>query len=288
MSVQVINAAHTIDADTETHYVFHQEIIASRYPQVHDFYEFVLVTSGCLRLTLCEKRLELSPGSLVLVRPGDIHTKEAVGSCAHINLAFPAETVKSLFDYLYDTKSYGALLALEYCPPVQTSPEELLSLQQKMERLSMLSPHEKADVKTGLRFLLAEVLKNHLIHAIRGAAQKSSVPPLPLWLKAALQELEHVENLSLGMDFLLQETEKSKEHICRTFRKFLHTTASAYINALRLNYVANMLTHSDSPILDLAYEAGFQSASYFYRLFSETFHMSPQKFAKGSRRGVQQ
>jgi AraC family cel operon transcriptional repressor len=91
-------------------------------------------------------------------------------------------------------------------------------------------------------------------------------------------ELEKLSNLAAGMTFLRKQTGKTKEHICRSFRKHLNTTASEYINALRLNYVANMLLHSDREILDLAWDVGFCNISHFYHLFKESFHVSPRRF----------
>ncbi|MEA5016455.1 MAG: AraC family transcriptional regulator [Candidatus Limiplasma sp.] len=280
MPIHIINAMHTIDTATETHYAFHQRIDPGQFPQVHDFYEIDLVTSGCLQMTLCDKAFPLPQGALLLVRPGDVHTKAAPGPCTHVNLAFPAETVKSLFHYLFDDQSFAALLRLPYCPPVFLNPAEQTALWQKMERLRTLSPYQKDEIRSSLRLLLADVMKMHLLPSIRNGVH-AQPPPLPPWLKSALEELEYLENFSAGMTFLLQRTKRSKEHIGRTFKRCLGTTPSAYIYSLRLNYVANMLTHSATPILELAYEAGFQSSAYFYQLFKQAFHTSPQRFREG-------
>ena len=71
------------------------------------------------------------------------------------------------------------------------------------------------------------------------------------------------------------QTNRTPEHICRAFRKYLNMTPMTYINAKRLNYAANLLRHSDKEIIDIAYESGFQSVSHFYQLFKKEYQISP-------------
>jgi AraC family cel operon transcriptional repressor len=266
-----------IDPETETHYAYHRVIDLAQFPQTHDFYEISLVTDGSLRLIICGQTMDLAAGSLLWVRPGDIHSKEFPEPSAHINLAFSAGAVNNLFEYLYDKKTFDNMTARSYCPPVHLSPADCQALQQKLTSLSLLPPDRKSKIRTQLRLLLAEMINSYLIDLFR-KEEEHEEPKAPLWLREALAEMERLSNLSTGSGFLREKTGKTKEYICRSFRKYFNTTPSAYINTLRLNYVANMLLHSDRQILDLAYEAGFENISYFYQKFKQTFHLSPHKF----------
>ncbi|MDR2134790.1 MAG: AraC family transcriptional regulator [Treponema sp.] len=279
MSVKVINAYNTIDPETETHYAYYTTVFnTAQYPQVHDFYEIDLVTDGSLQFTMGERILNLPAGSLLWVRPGDVHSKALPETGAHINLAFPAGAVTKLFEFLYDKKTCDAMTSRPYCPPVVLSPAECGALRQKMISLSLIPPNMKTRMRTQLRLLLAEIINSCLIEVFRGEKEETEQAAPPLWLREALAELEKLSNLSEGTGFLRKHTGKTREHICRSFRKYLNATPSDYISRLRLNYVANMLLHSDREILDLAYEAGFENISYFYERFRRAFHVSPRKF----------
>lgn len=129
------------------------------------------------------------------------------------------------------------------------------------------------------------MINSYFIEVFRNEKQETEHITPPLWLREALAELEKLSNLSAGTGFLRKYTGKTKEHICRSFRKHLNATPSDYICKLRLNYVANMLLHSDREILDLAYEAGFENISYFYKRFKRDFHFSPRKFREMNRTG---
>ncbi|MDR2433609.1 MAG: AraC family ligand binding domain-containing protein [Treponema sp.] len=118
MSVKVINAYNTIDPETESHYAYYTTVFnTAQYPQVHDFYEIDLVTDGSLQFTMGERILNLPVGSLLWVRPGDVHSKALPEKGAHINLAFPAGAVSNLFEFLYDKKTYDTMMNRPYCPP---------------------------------------------------------------------------------------------------------------------------------------------------------------------------
>ena len=68
---------------------------------------------------------------------------------------------------------------------------------------------------------------------------------------------------------------RTKEHLCRSFRKYFGVAPIEYINANRLNYAANLLLHSDMKVVDIAFASGFQSLSRFYHAFREEFDVSP-------------
>ena len=72
----------------------------------------------------------------------------------------------------------------------------------------------------------------------------------------------------------------SREHLCRSFKKYLGVSPSAYLNAKRLNYAANLLLHSDQKVIDVAYASGFQSLSRFYHAFKKEFGVSPLQYRK--------
>ena len=105
-----INDDHLFENNSETHYRYHTRLDLAQYPQVHNFYEIVAVTSGVLHMQLCGQKLSLHEGQLVFIRPGDIHSKSGENT-EHINLAFPAHTVEALFQYLKNDEAKEKLLS---------------------------------------------------------------------------------------------------------------------------------------------------------------------------------
>ena len=72
----------------------------------------------------------------------------------------------------------------------------------------------------------------------------------------------------------------SQSALSRIFSGTFHMNFNCYLNEARLDYACNLLLHSDSSILDIAIQAGFESQRTFNRVFQERFHMSPREYRK--------
>jgi AraC-like DNA-binding protein len=59
-----------------------------------------------------------------------------------------------------------------------------------------------------------------------------------------------------------------------------HDGDHIYLIQRRLNYAANMLVETNSPIATITYDCGFGNQSHFNRTFKEIFKCSPGQFRK--------
>lgn len=278
-SVKIVNGADVFALDHEFYYSSRTHIDAGEYPQVHDFYELILVTDGELGMQIGSVLLTLPRGGLLLLRPGDIHTKLERGPSAHIDLAFPAFTVRQLFSYLYQSDApLHELTGAPHPPFVMLTAGDTAAFQSRLARLNQLPP-VAAEKNARLRALLPDLLFHCLNRPSEpdGAALPSD---LTAWLASALEGLDDPVNLSQGLGYLAQQSGRSPEHICRCFRRYFGCTPSAYLNRRRLYCAVNLLTHTDLEIVDVVYESGFQSTNYFYHLFKRAFGMSPLQYKK--------
>ena len=276
---QLVSGTDVFGPDSRFYYSIRTRIDPAEYPQVHDFYEIILVTGGELGVLAAGARFALRPGGLLLLRPGDAHTKLEQGPCTHIDLAFPAGTARELVCYLYqDDGPLRALAELPLPPQAQLTAGDAADVQDRLARLNRLPP-ASAKKSALLRALLPDLFSRCLLLAGDGG---SGLPGgLPAWLAAALEGLDDPANLGRpGLAYLAAQSGRSPEHICRCFRRYFGCTPSAYWNRRRLDYAVNLLTHTDLEIVDVVYESGFQSTNYFYHLFKRTFGMSPLQYKK--------
>lgn len=140
ISAKNVNTPSVFPIDCEVYYSIRTLIDANEYPQVHDFYEIILVTENSLDILLNNDRIKLGHGNLLLIRPGDIHTKIQTGDSVHINLAFPAYTVNSLFGYLYNSQApRKELFAGSHSPIVRLSTIDTLMIQNRLSFLNQLT-----------------------------------------------------------------------------------------------------------------------------------------------------
>ena len=102
-----------------------------------------------------------------------------------------------------------------------------------------------------------------------------------LYLEArrALLVTEDQQTASLyARELLCHVSGKTQEHVTRSMRKYMGQTPSTFVNAIRLERVAEALTTTERPVFDIMLDVGFQNTSHFNKLFKEKYHMSPRKY----------
>ena len=57
-----------------------------------------------------------------------------------------------------------------------------------------------------------------------------------------------------------------------------------FVNDYRLEVSRSLLQYTDTSVADIAFNCGFTSQSYFTKLFSRTFHMTPTEFRNSTKK----
>ncbi len=108
----------------------------------------------------------------------------------------------------------------------------------------------------------------------------------PIWLRAACEAMHDERNLRLGLTQFIALSGVSAAHLSRTLKAYRQQTPSAFINELRVQQAALLLTTTTEAIIEIAATCGFANLSYFYRRFGERFGMSPRAFRMRARHAV--
>lgn len=72
----------------------------------------------------------------------------------------------------------------------------------------------------------------------------------------------------------------SESNFCKFFKKATSTTFSDYINDLRITEACHLLLFSEDSVSDIAHACGFESLSYFNRVFLKKKRTTPTGFRK--------
>ncbi|WP_162463052.1 helix-turn-helix domain-containing protein [Paenibacillus psychroresistens] len=270
-----------IDPETEAHFFYHKSLKSITGEHDHDFFELFLITEGNVYHIINGTRELITEGSLVFIRPDDVHyyEKHGIKDCQLLNLAFPKVTLEALYQYL------GKGFYIEKLLNSKTPPYTILSrieINQMISRFQMLAtiPNElKQEKKTELRALLAEIFINY--YSERHQDIQSSIPE---WLENLNQDMKKTENFIAGLPRLHELSSKSPEYLCRMIKKYYEKTPTQWVNDFRLNYAVNLMTYTDDDILVVCLDSGFENLSHFYHLFKKKFHVSPSKYRKLNRK----
>jgi AraC-like DNA-binding protein len=89
--------------------------------------------------------------------------------------------------------------------------------------------------------------------------------------------VSHIEE-EITMQDLSRAAGYSLWHALRIFKELTQKTPFEYIRALRLTKAAKEIRDSDSKIIDVALNSGFDSHDVFTRAFARQFAITPQKY----------
>lgn len=104
-------------------------------------------------------------------------------------------------------------------------------------------------------------------------SQKAVVRLAVAYIEAHLFEEMEIEKIA-------EELNYSKFYIARAFREYTGGTIYKYIQGRRLTEAARMLVETDIPIIDIAYQIGYQSQQAFTQAFHQVYRYTPQVYRK--------
>ena len=226
---------------------FARKLLEPRRPKFlhqHDYHEVFLVTRGATEHWTVDGVNRLEKGSLVFVRPDDRHAVQAVRGELNeiVNVAFRSE----IADHLGDR--YAADLGGRFFWHDRARPDVFPLTGPQFERAANLSSelqtsrNSLAAIEEYLLALMTRVVDH------RAATDES----IPGWLVAATAAAKRPEVFREGAAGFVKAAGKGHEHVCRVARKHLGVSPSAYVNKIRMEYAALMLSGSDLSINDIS------------------------------------
>lgn len=271
----ILKTSDLIDPESEIHYAFHKSLSEITLIHQHDFYELFLIIQGKALHNINGEQKILISGDLVFMRPADTHNYEKKDdeNCELINIAFPVSTISKLFDYLGEGYEPERLLNSKYPPQINLPELETVILKNRLEALNTISRNDKIRIKTELRILLAEIFTRYFAPDLNKVTND-----YPLWLNNLINEMRKKENFVLGFNRMLELSGRSSAYLSRSFKTHLGETPTKFLNSIKINYAANVISNSDEDITLIAYDSGFENLSHFYHLFKKQFRLTPREF----------
>jgi AraC family transcriptional regulator len=118
-----------------------------------------------------------------------------------------------------------------------------------------------------------------LLNVLNGFAMKQSTEKL--YIRRITHVLVYIQK-NLGSEMSLQDLSKnahfSRYHFHRIFRALVGESIGEHIRRLLLERAASYLKHTEKPVIDIAFDAGYQTHEAFSRAFKIAFSCSPTEF----------
>jgi len=270
-------ARQMFEPEVQTHFAVHDSMrLLAGTPHDHDYYELFYIARGGITHRINGTDLPLSAGDLVFIRPFDTHTFLDGEGCRLLNLAFSTQVLEELLRYLGQDESGNAALSGPMPPQAVVPPVERDMLERRLYALTAIAPAQTKSLRLNSRLLVADVLTRYILDDDDQTVERNSKPSSPF--ERLLAEMAEPEQFTQGIERLKRLSPYSYEHLCRLFRSTLGVTPTDWINERKLIYAANLLVHTDYPVVEIAAQAGFEHLGYFYRLFKKRFGTPPFRY----------
>ena len=243
-------------------------------PHSHDYFEFLLITSGTACHIINSKKQMLTEGSLLFIRDFDVHAfkKESDNDFEYIYIAMSKELLSSILEYMGDDFPIKHLTNAEDPPMIALNSAEIERI------IKIVAQLDQIDNKSSSRLKIKNLLAGLFVDFF--ADFENSQSDIPLWLETTCEKMRAPANFIEGSKKMLQLSGKSREHLSRMMKKHYNMSPADFVNELRLDYCIHLLTRSELPIVDICYGCGFENLSWFYKVFEKKYGTTPLKYRK--------
>lgn len=269
-----------IDAKKGRHSFMAYCIYPSRFDffwHYHPEYELTLILKGNGRRLVGDNHENFDSGDLVLIGPGLPHTwvsdSSLNGKPAAVVIQFSSTFIER-FTELSELSAINTLLA---------QARQGISFKGKksgalIDQLKLLPDKSGVEKITGLLHILQELVK--LKHASLASA-----------LYQPLKGKENANRINKVCQFVQKHaTENMTIHkaaalihlspgaFCKFFKRITGKTFSDYVNDIRIANVCNQLIATDKQVAEIAYANGFETLTYFNRVFLKKKGIRPMQY----------
>ncbi|HPH46664.1 MAG TPA: AraC family transcriptional regulator [Chryseolinea sp.] len=241
----------------------------------HPEYELTLITKGKGKRLVGDSNESFTTGDLVLLGPGLPHTwssdvvKKKIVSAVVIQ--FPEEFIGNFLHLngfekigkLLSTSSHGLFFpdANELIPQIEMLPEST-GVEKVTSLLSILQQLTSQKVVK---------LSSEYFNAVKSEETEKRI-------NKVCQYIQKNSTRILDLESIASLIHLSPSAFCKFFKRATGKTYSDYVNDIRIGNACHSLIESDKAISEVAFETGFESLTYFNRVFLKKKGITPKQY----------
>ncbi len=251
-----------------SHLATHQTVLLHK----HNDIEFFYVLNGHCSHYLNGKETKITAGNAFLLFPDDSHaitspSDDFIRRYISIDRKFFERVCAHYQENFYD------ILNMKMVRMLILNNEQI----QQLENLSALLFKKKNEPNNPYINAIATAILNLFLQA----EDNSNDDYIPAWLIKLSRNLSKPTEFHRSIADITAEYPYSVGYICRMFKKYFGVSMGDYFNRKKVLYAQTLIQSTDMSIEQICNTIGFNSVSYFYRLYKKYFSItpaSPRKF----------
>jgi AraC-like DNA-binding protein len=253
------------------------------HPGLHFHFnpDLIIGLRGASRFEFIQERFDVETGEIAII-PGGIPHREVVQPRAepfeNLVISVYNETVCVQLQE-HDGNGGTIGVASEYFDAAKYQ-----QLAQYLEEIAEISNNAGPEHELGIKGLLL-VYFTTLQSAIRRVRLAAPVEKLKISQTRQLVQA-NLGDSRLGVAFLARQLHCSSDYLSNLFRRETGQRLATHINFERVRAAMTMLRTSPLTVAEVAYATGFESQSYFSRVFKQVAHKTPLDFRRSVEHSV--
>ncbi len=257
----------------------------------HEEFEYIFVTSGTAQFLVADQNFILSAGDCLLINQNVIHRVKPYNDCdcTYYSVVFHP----SLF---LDTTN--PVIRSKYLDPISSNPHlkyyvlkaETPGAKPYIEILKKIT-HANEQCDFGYELTTRALLYELWVTVLRSALRRTDSMP-PFENTQTILDEDRVKKIltyiathymdQISLEDIASSVHISKSECCRCFKRRLQITPFEYLIKYRIYSAAIMIVQSTGRISvsDIAIKTGFNSSSYFNKMFRKFMGCTPTQFRK--------
>ena len=253
----------------------------------HENVEILYIKEGEGVFYLQDERISVSPGDILFVNCGHLHSGHSIGNktLRYYAIVFNRELLGSgsadpFYARYINPLLEGQLLfpsTIQSNSPIDENARDLLNkiIKESMEK----NTGYEINIKAWLHMLLVHILRYYLPKESESARQvqlrNDTERFTPLFTFLEEHYAEHI-SVAQAADML----RISPFHFCKTLHKFTGRTFVDILNLYRIKAAEKLLRETSLSVTQIAEQTGFCNINYFCRVFKHYKGYAPSKCRK--------
>ncbi len=254
-------------------------------PHKQEFTEVIFILKGkVLHYSDPAGWEESAAGDVWLIPPGGIHGYLKAENLQIFNLLFIADQLPVPLLELYRHPGYKKLFSRDnsfwenagYYPRLRLDPRQQKDFTALLN-LFVRQQKSKTPGRIGGKYGLFMAIISMLCDiAVKDNEMFRQEQPLDMSRISSFLNENYAANINLSD--LTHLTSMSESSLRRHFRKTFGCAPAGYIRKFRLEVAAKLLLNTNFPVKEIAQMSGFNTVSYFCKIFRQVYKRSPQNY----------
>lgn len=238
------------------------------YPHVHREFEFLVMVKGSGTVLVEEEKISLGEGEGVFINSGELHVgiKNDEKEAEFFAIVFAPEIFGDFGRDVIVKKYVLPVMEGEIVPKRRIDK----SVTEKLSEIHMGLGELKTKAK--LYEIWDECVKSASL--CEKENRKRSLEEI----KSVMEYVKENAEREISLDEMAKQANMSKGNLCREFKKAMQMTPFEYLTQVRISKGCELLKNTELPICEIAGMCGFNSFSYFTKVFKERMGVAPKKY----------